>query len=439
MDQNLWERGGMKMDRGKILVCLLILGLFALNGYLTPLGAAEGDNAALIKVLQDKKVLSEQEAEQLLKEVEKSSRATAEKGSTKAPSGGEIQLPTALKGFRFSTTIFSEWNNLKPDDTASKNQFTLNRAYLTLLKDVNPWLGVNLTADITSAPQRDTSTGSVSSSSQGWELRMKYAYVNLNLLGTNTLLGLVPTPSDAYDSAIWPYRVQGKHLLDDLSIQASADYGLVNIGTFGGYMDDEYLQYASKQFAGRWGGWMVGLFNGSGYTTSEANNNKVVSGLVYVRPLPDVPILKGLQLAYTGTYGKSNSTFATGPTTDYPDWQVNITQASLQHKWFKVMGQYFWGKATATSAEENKRDAWLVDAFVRIPNLEKARVFGKWYTHDPDTNTANNSYDTKIVGVSYDVSKEFMPFIAWEHRNYDTQTASLKNYDKYQIGFQLKF
>jgi len=32
-----------------------------------------------------------------------------------------------------------------------------------------------------------------------------------------------------------------------------------------------------------------------------------------------------------------------------------------------------------------------------------------------------------------------MPFIAVEKREYETQTSKLKDYDKFQVGFQLKF
>jgi len=68
------------------------------------------------------------------------------------------------------------------------------------------------------------------------------------------------TPSDDYDGSIWPYRVQGKHLLDDLGIQASADFGINNSGKF------------------KYGGYMVGVFDGPGYNVSEANGNKIFSG-----------------------------------------------------------------------------------------------------------------------------------------------------------------
>ncbi|MDD5712275.1 MAG: hypothetical protein PHY31_05880 [Smithellaceae bacterium] len=386
--------------------------------------------ADLIDVLKNKDILTQQEADQLRQE-------------TKDKEQKAVVLPPALQGLKFSATIFGDWSNTTYDHTspvtnttAVKNQFALGRAYLTLTKDINDWLGMNITTDFFNG-----------SPDNGYELRLKYAYVNLNLGGTTTQAGMISTPSDAYDGAIWPYRMQGKHLMDDLGIQASADLGISNQGAFGGYMDNVYLKFASKQFGGKWGGWFVGVYNGAGYSVSnDANGNKAISGLIYLRPLPTVPVLKGLQIAYTGTYGKSNANF--DPTkepgtiaTDYPDWQVNIGQVSLQHEYFTIMGQYYWGKATKSSVEDFSRKAYLVDAFVRIPGAEKVRVFGKYYTYDPNTDKDDDTYKTTVAGLSYDATKEFTPFVAWEKRTNDTLSplASTGDYDKYQVGFQLKF
>jgi hypothetical protein len=186
---------------------------------------------------------------------------------------------------------------------------------------------------------------------------------------------------------------------------------------------------------------MVGAFNGAGYTTEEGNGNKAVSGLVYFRPTPMVPILKGLQFAYTGTYGKSNNKFtALGDITDNPDWRMNVVQASLQHAYFTVMGQYYWGKATRNSAHEAKNEGYLASAFMRIPSLEKMRVFAKYYHVDLYKGLASNiEHDTYVTGLSYDVTSEFMPFAAFERREYRTNLAAHLDYNKYQVGFQFRF
>jgi hypothetical protein len=64
-------------------------------------------------------------------------------------------------------------------------------------------------------------------------------------------------------------------------------------------------------------------------------------------------------------------------------------------------------------------------------------VFGKYYFYDPNTDRSNG-YKTYVAGLSYDVSPEFMPFVAFEQRTFDS-AAGGNGYDKYQVGFQLKF
>jgi hypothetical protein len=428
------EKGDIRMQRKKRTFCVAVVGCIFIWGSLTPLFAAEGDTGRLINLLKSKNIITQQEADNLMNELNADTQKerTAAKEEMKAAVGKGEFLPPILRGFKFGTTIYGEWNNKTTDNAPSTNQFNLNRAYLTLTKDVNDWLGMNITADLFNSVDPNDSR-------DGLQLRLKYAYANINLYGTTTQIGMIPTPSDAYDSAIWPYRAQGQNLWDGLGIQSPSDLGISIQGPIGGYMDEDYLKYAAKPFAGKWGGYFIGVYNGPGYTTTEANNNKVISGLAYVRPLPMMPILKGLQLAYVGTYGKSNTTFApgAGAVTDYPDFQANIAQVSLQHEYFTIMGQYYWGKGTATAAEQNDRKGYLVDAFLRIPTVEKLRVFGKYYYHDPNTD-GSLSYKTYVAGLSYDVAIAFMPFVAFERRNYETAQAG-KDYDKYQIGFQLKF
>ena len=415
--------------------CMVVVGCLLIWGSLTPLCAAEADVARLINLLKSKNILTQQEADSLMTELNADARKEQDKTKEemKVAAGKGEFLPPALRGFKFGTTIFTEWNNKTTDNAASTNQFNLNRAYLTLTKDVNDWLGMNITADLFNSVDPNDNRN-------GLELRLKFAYANLSLFGTTTQIGMIPTPSDAYDSSIWPYRVQGNNLWDGQGIEPTSDLGVSIQGPIGGYMDESYLKFAAKPFAGKWGGYYVGIYNGPGFNNTEANGNKVVSGLVYVRPMPMVPILKGLQLAYAGAYGKSNTTFApaAGAATDYPDFRANIVQASLQQEYFTVMGQYYWGQATATSSEQNDRRGYLVDAFVRIPAMEKLRVFGKYYYYDPNRDRSDLGYKTYVAGLSYDAAVAFMPFVAFERRNYESLSAG-SDYDKYQIGFQLKF
>jgi hypothetical protein len=409
----------------------------------------------LINLLKKKGIITEQEAIQLLQEVRsetKKEKEDAKKSITteikadikKDAAKGEF-LPSALKGFKFGAQIFTEWNAFNrfdgyvPTATAGKNTnaFVLNRGQFTLSRDINDWLGMNITADLFY-----NTTDTAGDATNGAELRLKAAYASLKFYGTETMVGMVPTPSDGYDNSIWPFRVQGKNFLDDRSILSTYDLGIANQGVFGGYMDDEYLKFASKPFSGKWGGYMVGLYNGAGFTTTtgEGNNNKLAAALVYFRPLPTMAILKGLQLAYFGAYGQSNGSAIA---TTYPDFQVNMGQISLLHNNFGVMGQYYWGKGTATGTEDKNRSGYLVSGFARIPGLEKLRLFGKVYNYDPDTNIDRNDYNIYVAGLSYDVNSMFMPFVAFERRdnqrNVSTTSSGNIDYNKYQVGMQLKF
>ena len=430
------------MDWKKWVCFIVIVGGFFIIGTQNSLWASEAD---LIQILKEKNVISQEEADRMMEKVKSTSQQekseikkelkTEIKEDIKKDAGKGEFLPSALKGFKFGSTIFTNWeskHNLKGTN-ANTNSFNLDRAYLSLSKDINDWLGMNITTDLF----RATDTNDASN---GYELRIKYAYADLKFFGTSTKIGVVPTPSDAYDNSIWPYRVQGKNYLDAMGIQSSADVGIVNQGAFGGYMDDEYLEFASKPFSGKWGGYMIGLYNGAGYDRSESNNNKAVSGLIYLRPLPTTPVLKGLQLAYVGNYGLSNNKYAagSGSVNDYPDWRINIGQVSLLHKYFGLMGQYYWGQGLKTSTEDKDRNGYLAAGFVRIPGLEKLRAFGKYYTYNPDETTPNKDYKVHVAGLSYDWSKEFMPFVAWERED-NREKSTRTDYNKYQIGFQLKF
>lgn len=186
------------------------LGVFLTLGSFNPAGAAESDTARLIELLKSKNIITQPEADQLLKEVKESAKKEQkEKEEIRAAANKGGALPAALQGFKFSTTIFAEWNNKVIDNGPSLNQFNLNRAYFTLTKDINDWLGMNVTADLfTSKDANDKGNG--------LELRLKYGYASLKLFGTYSELGMIHTPSNYYDNSIWPYRVQGKNLLPDL-------------------------------------------------------------------------------------------------------------------------------------------------------------------------------------------------------------------------------
>lgn len=49
-----------------------------------------------------------------------------------------------------------------------------------------------------------------------------------------------------------------------------------------------------------------------------------------------------------------------------------------------------------------------------------------------------DDYRIYVVGLSYDWSKEFMPYVAWEREDNKSNSGRV-DYNRVQIGFQLKF
>ncbi|MCX7635366.1 MAG: OprO/OprP family phosphate-selective porin, partial [Syntrophales bacterium] len=253
----------MKVRKGMVGMVLVFCALLWAQ-----VGLLWASEAELIQLLQKKNIISQEEADRMLRKVEETEKKKKEE-VTKEIAKGDY-LPSALKGVKLSSTIYTFWESksLQRGNNANTNQFVLDRAYLTLTKDFNAWLSMNFTADL-------FRSADANEAASGLELRMKYAYANLKFFHTETMIGMVPTPSDAYDGSIWPFRVQGKNYLDALSIQSSADLGIVNRGVFGGFMDEEYFKYGSRSFGGKRGGYMIRLSNGAGYDRQEANNNNV--------------------------------------------------------------------------------------------------------------------------------------------------------------------
>jgi len=79
-----------------------------------------------------------------------------------------------------------------------------------------------------------------------------------------------------------------------------------------------------------------------------------------------------------------------------------------------------------------------------VPKVEKLRIFSKFYTYDPNTDlhaspkNKKDEYRVYVAGLSYDWSKEFMPFVAWEREDNESNSSRV-DYNRFQIGFQLKF
>ena len=233
----------------KIFLSFAIIGVFVIA--FGPCGHSvwAGETDVLIDVLEKKGVLTPEEAKD----------ATAEMKKVEAEEK-PAELLKGLRGISIGGTYFLEYYHKDFDDDTIEDfgSFKVERAYLTIKKEFVPWFSSRLTADITYDSKRgDAGTDA---SEVGWEFRLKYAYGKFDFkeLGGGSVnlsseVGLVHTFSDDYDSALWPYRCQGKHYLDRHSLMSSADFGL-NAQLELGSMDKEFKKKVSKKYAAKWGG-----------------------------------------------------------------------------------------------------------------------------------------------------------------------------------------
>ncbi|PIU54338.1 MAG: hypothetical protein COS90_01375 [Deltaproteobacteria bacterium CG07_land_8_20_14_0_80_60_11] len=468
-----------------------MLGVFAWS--LT--SGVEGVRAAgdpLLEVLIRKGVLTPEEASQIRKEAnelekERDKRvdkkvteveqkvnsqvdqkvATVEKQVEKK--AADWKLPEALKGLKVGVLAYVDYSaGARPIfmgpplyTSAGKvgrnvsghtgyNQWTLQRGYLNIEKEITPWLHARYTPDLT-----QDSTGD-------WKFRQKYLYAELRPPNAGKVLtqmkgeiGLGHIPWLDFEEHINPYRAQGTMPIERAGVFNSADLGVNIRGNFGGRLADAKQIVGNDHYDGRYGSWHIGVYNGAGYHATEVNENKPVEYRFTVRPLPDY--LPGFQATYFGLYGKGNNTSASSFTTtanpsgtpfyNYsPDWIIHEGFLSYQHPWFTLIAQMFASKGnqggnwTTTPgipglpigrrANSLWTQGYSVFADVKIPikilNENRLHAFYRtdWFNADQDHVIARSAKYTKLItGTAFQVYKNNLILLAFEKTWYGQDYA----------------
>lgn len=313
---------------------------------------------------------------------------------------GQIELPKALQGLKIGGTFYLAYQNGMMgngpgtnDGTTSYNQFVLNRGYFDVQKKISSNFMGRYTTDIT----RD--------GSGDWKTRIKYLYGKFSFKGNDAISGIgiefgqVHNPWLDFEESINGFRMQGTMFLERSGIFNSADVGVVAGSDLGGKIDEAYRKDVNGHYAGRWGTWQLGLYNGGGYHAAENNQNKVVEGRLTVRPLPDV--VPGLQVSVLGMGGKGN-------TVAHPDFKVLNIMGSFQSVWVTATGQYYKGTGNAGgSAVDNngdsiKRDGYSVFGAVHVAKEHRLSVIGRFDHFDSNTDIDTNDVVKRgIGGIAY--------------------------------------
>lgn len=308
-----------------------------------------------------------------------------------------MNLVHAEKGFTIEpqTEISGNWFlSYNYNHTKEFNKYGLKRGYFTIKTRLNDIFSTRYTQDIT-LDQEGGDAGNV-------ETRLKYLYIKakmnqFKLLGKSYFeFGLVHRPWLDFDGGINAYRVQGKMFAERHGVVNSADFGITYTGLLGDEINPRYQEKVSDEYPGKYGSFAIGIYNGGGYHAIEQNNNKTIEGRLTIRPF--YQLLPGLQLSYSGAYGKANLPG------NQADFVMNLFYISYESPIIVTTAQYYTGTGDYEgnyvdnnyNSKENHGYSFFSE--IMIPNTNFA-LMGRY---DNFTSTHNDiNREIIIGGIAY--------------------------------------
>jgi hypothetical protein len=349
----------------------------------------------------------------------------------------------ALKGFKFEGLGYLSYQDgQKNANGTDYSQFTIKRGYLTVKKEITPWLSARITSDLSqvsdpsvTVTNADATKTTITDNFDGsYALRLKYLYAQINLPDAAFLtkpafeVGMVHRTWIDFEEHINWYRVQDSMFLERNSIVGSADAGVTFMSLLGGTMDKDYQKEVNSSYPGRYGSVSLGIYNGGGYSAAENNTNKAVEGRITIRPLPDV--IPGLQFSYIGITGKGNKA------TD-PDWKVSSGYVSYEQKYVTLTGQYYTGTGNQGGSDTNKKKGY--SAFTEIKPTNKFSIIGRYDNFDPNKDKSNDENNRTIVGVAYMIDKPHNNMVLLDYDTVSYKDPAKKDDKRLQLSLQVAF
>ncbi len=351
-------------------------------------------------------------------------------------------LAKALEGISIGTLSYIDFSAGEDHMGHSYNRFRITRGYLTIRKQLTPWCGFRVTPDVTQETvttyklAEDKLVATEDANHADFKLRLKYLYAEFQpsniafLTDMKIEIGMGHIPWLDFEEHINPYRCQGTMFIERAGIFNSADLGIGVMGYIGGQLPKDYQDTVNKHYAGTYGSWHIGLYNGGGYHAKEANNNKIPEVRLTLRPLPY--LLPGLQVSYFGLYGQGNKKAGSS----YPLYNVHLAALSYEHQWVTFIGQYGYSrgnqKGTLVDGQGRALRSQGFSLFldVQTPLLNRSlSLFGRYDHFDPDTKdwiaSGDDSYDLAMGGMSIKFFSKCMAILVYEHISYDANNGGL--------------
>jgi hypothetical protein len=353
-------------------------------------------------------------------------------GDTSKPATPKSELPAALKGFKPIATFYLSYQagsqySGSPNTTVDYNSFLLKRGYFGADMDITPYLTARFVSDVTL-----DSTGDV-------KLRAKYIYAKFHGTGNTVItnpyaeFGLAHMPWLDFEEALNEFRMQDTMFLERNGVFNSADVGVLVGSDLGGSLSSDYKSKVNKNYAGRYGSWQVGIYNGGGYHAAEKNTNKVFEGRLSIRPVPSA--VPGLQFTVFGVVGKGNVAATNG--IEPPDWKSFNGMVSYESQYFTFTGQGYFGTGNQggsalqsdkiTAADQN---GFSVFAAVHIPAPhfgEKITVLGRADEFNSNTGIYSDVQRRYIAGVAFHLYKSNTLLFDFERLNHSKSTIPGEN------------
>ncbi len=441
--------------RRLILVFLVFWGLFCLSANGAQGSSQESPiNHPLLKILVRKGILTEKEAQEVLRELAQEEAKAKEEAKKEivqvaVENAKKEAFPQALRNIKIGTLTYVDFSAGR-EKGEDQSRFEITRGYLNFEAKITPWLSFRFTPDVHRESGGDLN------------VRIKYAYAGLKLphvggffTDIKAEIGQGHFPWLDFEEHINPYRCQGTMARERAGTFNSADVGLGIMGYWGGKLPETYIKELTKHYptadhyVGKFGSWHLGVYNGSGYHDQEHNSNKALEGRFTLRPFGawESP-LRGLQFSYffiraegNEEAGKTLGPSLTSPSRadEYPEYDVDLFMVSFQHPWFVITAQY------STSSGNNKgtwvrpdgraldTELWSVFGDVTLPVFqEKLHFFARYDWFDPDKDDVwthgqgDDEYQLYLFGFAYQLHKKNLFLLTAEWTDYEKNNGGGK-------------
>ncbi len=409
------------------------------------LSAGSENDAALLlaKLLEKKNILTPQEVERIAsaskgskrveppKRVEKKTTQPVEikgEGNTLGKLS-ELQIKNLKKlaNISISGKAFLHYDYTRTSPLTSKDdkgEFKVTRAYLEIKRyfENSKDKYFRLTTDI------------YQDDSGSWNVRLKYAYLNWKwspLLATE--VGLAHRPwIDWEEHHGWFHKDVDKTFIEDSDgahLISSADFGIALKGKYGKLVD-----------------YMVGIYNGEGYHAAEDDKHfgKSLEARVAVQPI------KGLNIAFHTAQIFNSGTEA--------NRHIYQPFASYKNNLFLVAAQFIYDREEGNGNPTYNNWGYAVNGDLYLKGLVGTPItlFGRYgyWNFDGDYTIAHLSGDKSkdyqyvdrrqyLLGVSYTWNRYVGTSIAYKYVKYDiakTDTETGKDYkDTFMAVMQVKW